>query len=721
VVVLDRACAGSIAGIHRLAYDGTDLPVEEDDLATAQITTRDVDRGGHAHYLLKEITQAPQSVRKTLRGKIVDGDHGQLTVTLPSSVLPDRVRTRLGSGEIRRIYAIGQGTAAVAAQSVATSISTALGRAAQRVEAVPATELSGFGMDDDMSDALVVAISQSGTTTDTNRTVDLVRSRGATVIAIVNRRNSDLVEKADGVLYTSDGRDVEMAVPSTKAFYMQVVAGVLLAWALADAAGAVDAEARHQWLSALTRLPDALERVLASRDDIAVAAHRYAPSRRYWAIVGNGANRVAAAELRIKLSELCYKSIACDVTEDKKHVDLSAEPMILVCAAGLSGPNADDVAKEVAIFRAHNAAPIVIASEGEPAFGAALHVLEVPRVHPDLDFVLAAMVGHLFGYEAALAIDAQARGLREARASVEEVVAADGDADRLMAELRPLLVPAAARFFEGLRAGALNGHLEASTAVRLSSLFRFATGTVPVEAYELEYGKVGSPRAVVEDLVDALSGAIDELTRPIDAIKHQAKTVTVGISRAEESYAAVTLVQETLAAGAARDRLSYRSLRTLAALDPAVAEVTGYTRYEVEGDPARAATIGVLDKGGIAADVASRTESDRRLKGTKRRAATEREVTVSRGESDGRTIVIVPEVKDNQVTGLTLLHVDFHGRLAPDAFRAVLSGYRNRYNALVDAVCETEPSFDDSRLGEIDVTDILVEPVRDLARHWRQG
>jgi glucosamine--fructose-6-phosphate aminotransferase (isomerizing) len=232
---------------------------------------------------------------------------------------------------------------------------------------------------------------------------------------------------------------------------------------------------------------------------------------------------------------------------------------------------------------------------------------------------------------------------------------------------------------------------------------------------------VGSPRAVVEDLVDALSGAIDELTRPIDAIKHQAKTVTVGISRAEESYAAVTLVQETLAAGAARDRLSYRSLRTLAALDPAVAEVTGYTRYEVEGDPARAATIGVLDKGGIAADVASRTESDRRLKGTKRRAATEREVTVSRGESDGRTIVIVPEVKDNQVTGLTLLHVDFHGRLAPDAFRAVLSGYRNRYNALVDAVCETEPSFDDSRLGDIDVTDILVEPVRDLARHWRRG
>ena len=74
-----------------------------------------------------------------------------------------------------------------------------------------------------------------------------------------------------------------------------------------------------------------------ARPTIAEAAQRLAPSRRYWAVVGNGANRIAADEIRIKLSELCYKSIACDVTEDKKHIDLSSEPLILVCAAGLDG------------------------------------------------------------------------------------------------------------------------------------------------------------------------------------------------------------------------------------------------------------------------------------------------------------------------------------------------------------------------------------------------
>ena len=121
------------------------------------------------------------------------------------------------------------------------------------IDPITATELSGFGMRLDMSDTLVVAVSQSGTTTDTNRTVDLVRSRGAAVLGIVNRRNSDLTDKADGVMYTSDGRDVEMSVASTKAFYAQVAAGVLLACAITEAAGVGSAQRRHDLLDVVAR------------------------------------------------------------------------------------------------------------------------------------------------------------------------------------------------------------------------------------------------------------------------------------------------------------------------------------------------------------------------------------------------------------------------------------------------------------------------------------
>src|SRR3546814_11985281 len=114
-------------------------------------------------------------------------------------------------------------------------------------------------------------------------------------------------------------------------------------------------------------------------------------------MVGNGTNRIAAEELRIKLSELCYRSIACDATEDKKHIDLSCEPLILVCAAGLEGSTADDVAKEVAIYRAQKASPIVIATDGQDRYSAAPHVLSVPATPPELAFGPNAVQGILFG------------------------------------------------------------------------------------------------------------------------------------------------------------------------------------------------------------------------------------------------------------------------------------------------------------------------------------
>ncbi|MEM9564927.1 MAG: SIS domain-containing protein, partial [Actinomycetota bacterium] len=733
IIRLRGARAGTQEGVTRLSYDGTELPIGTDEWKQPSVTTRDIDRGDAPHFLLKEIGESPSSFRKTLRGRLIERD-GALTVRLPDETIVESVDKRLRAGTIARVLVIGQGTAAVAGQAIAAAVGRALNGGSDGaripVEAITATELSGFHLGDDMSDTLIVAVSQSGTTTDTNRTVDLCRARGAAVVAIVNRRGSDLVDKSDGVLYTSDGRDVEMSVASTKAFYSQIAAGFLLADGLAERipGTAVDEDRRQALLDGLRGLPAAMAETVAKRPEIGVAAARHAPSRRYWAMVGNGANLVAARELRIKLSELCYKSIACDVTEDKKHIDLSSEPMILICAAGLTGSNADDVAKEVAIFRAHKAAPIVIATEGEHRFSAALEVLGVPAVHPELAFVLSTVVGHLFGYEAALAIDASARPLREARGIIETYVGAavTGPAtDDWFARFGRELAPYATTFVDGVRSGTYNGHLEASTATKLSALLRFATGAVPIEAYQGEFGKVGTPGVVVEDLALALTSAIEELTRPVDAIKHQAKTVTVGISRADESLLQGALIQGVLATGCPRDRLSYRTLRTLAAITPAVGEITGYTRYRLEGDPeggsepggSAGAQLHVVDKGGIATGIASRVERDPTLRGTKHRVAVEREPFVTVG-TDGRVVLIVPEVKDAQTTGLTLCHVQLRDGLGAPAARAVLQGYRNRYRQLVDVVTEREPSFREDLLAEVPTVELLTAPISDVAARW---
>jgi glucosamine--fructose-6-phosphate aminotransferase (isomerizing) len=721
VVVLDSRRAGTLEGITRLAFDGTQLPVRAEQVSRAEITTRDIDRGEFPHFLLKEISESPASFRKTLRGKILERD-GRLEVALDEETLSADIRARLRSGAIRRVVAVGQGTAAIAGQSFAAVFSTLVGSRV-RVDAMAATELSGFDLSDDMSDTLVVAISQSGTTTDTNRTVDLVRAHGAYVVAVVNRRNSDLVDKADGVLYTSDGRDLEMAVPSTKAFYAQVAAGYLLALAIASELDALAPGRVNDALRGLRALPDAMQLVLDRREQISTIAQRHAPSHRYWTVVGNGLNRIAANEVRIKLSELCYKSISSDIAEDKKHIDLCTEPLILVCAVGLHGSNADDTAKEVAYHRAHRAAPIVITTEGEQRFTSALETITLPEVDPALGFVLSTMAGHLFGYEAALAIDASARPLREARAAIQAAAAApdaaqvDGD---ILTRLAPTLTGVARVFLDGLRAGSYDGDLEARTAVQLASLLRYATGSASLDLYEVDHGKVGTPSVVVEDLTAALTEAINELTRTIDTIKHQAKTVTVGISRSDDELLRAALVREVMAAGADRDALSYRSLRTLVALDPAIAKVNGYTRYRIEGDLASetasdTASVHVVD---TTVDFPSRTISDPVLRGTKHRVATQREVTVARGRNDGRTVLLVPEVKGNEVVGLTLLHVSVVPRLPADAARAVLQGYQGRYGALKDAVTETVPDFDDARMEDFDVVELLTEPVYVLADRW---
>ena len=103
IVELDAGCGGLVEGVTRWAFDGTSLPVATSEVLTASITTRDIDRGDHPHFLLKEIGQAPASFRKTLRGKIIDAADGP-RISLGPESLPDSVR----SGSSRRLAAKGR-------------------------------------------------------------------------------------------------------------------------------------------------------------------------------------------------------------------------------------------------------------------------------------------------------------------------------------------------------------------------------------------------------------------------------------------------------------------------------------------------------------------------------------------------------------------------------------------------------------------------------------
>jgi glucosamine--fructose-6-phosphate aminotransferase (isomerizing) len=188
IFMLDQRSSGGLAGITAMYYDGTPITLTDDDVKHTEITSRDIDRQDFPHYFLKEISEAPLSVERTLlnRWKIADGGDGQrhYVIHLDERTFPRSLEAAFAEDRIRRVFFVGQGTAGVAAQACADILKSYLADPAIQLRALKASELSGFELNEgddaqSMADTLVVAISQSGTTTDTNRTVDMVKARGA--------------------------------------------------------------------------------------------------------------------------------------------------------------------------------------------------------------------------------------------------------------------------------------------------------------------------------------------------------------------------------------------------------------------------------------------------------------------------------------------------------------------------------------------------------------
>jgi glucosamine--fructose-6-phosphate aminotransferase (isomerizing) len=491
------------------------VPLKEE---TIEIFSRDIFRGEYTHYIEKEIHEASDSVRNTLHGKYLKNN--DTVEFLPEGFgngpsLAKRIKD--GSRPLKRIICVGQGTAAVAGMAVAQLLRRTLAGSDLSIESYTGSELVGFMGNERMDDVFLIPVSQSGTTTDTNRVVDLCRDQGAWVNCIVNRRNSPLVKKSDSYIYTSNGRDVEMAVASTKAFYSQIAAGKLLSLWLADLLGTMSTPDILTEIKALEALPEKIDQVLKTKDAIGEVASKYAPVHRYWALVGNGANCIAAQEVRIKLSELCYKSIPCDVTEDKKHIDLSTEPLTLVMASDLPEMVVMDTVKEVTIFKAHNGSPIVFCAEDETRFdGIAEATIKVPRVGGGLDFVLETVAGHWWGVMAAKAIDAHAAPFRKARTQLGEMIEDHTKWDRnaLLTQLN--------KCNERIASGATDSALPTRVAATLANYMLWLIN---------QSSSICASEARLDTILTVLNKAIEEMTRPIDTIRHQAKTVTVGISR----------------------------------------------------------------------------------------------------------------------------------------------------------------------------------------------
>jgi len=244
--------------------------------------------------MLEETRQQPEALSNTLE----DG-----------AIRLRELRRHLEANRPRLVILVARGTSDNAAQfgryliEITTRIPVSL--AAPSVLTLYACPL-------DLHDVLVVGISQSGESTDTNAVLADARSRGATTLGITNEPNSTMAEISEYTLLARAGE--EESVAATKTYTCQLLALYLVAYALG---GAVS-------FDALRQLPQWMEDVLQIEERVGEVAERYLYMTRA-VTVGRGLNYANALEFGLKLMETCYV-----VTERLSSADLMHGPIALV-------------------------------------------------------------------------------------------------------------------------------------------------------------------------------------------------------------------------------------------------------------------------------------------------------------------------------------------------------------------------------------------------------
>jgi glucosamine--fructose-6-phosphate aminotransferase (isomerizing) len=219
-----------------------------------------IERGGFAHFMLKEIFEQPESLTKTLRGHLLE-DEG--TSRLLGLNLSDEELKRFD-----RIIITACGTSWHAGL-IGEYMIEELARVPVEVEYASEFRYRNPVLDDR---CLVIAISQSGETADTLAAVREAKRRGARVVGLVNVVGSTIAREVDGGLYLRAG--AEIGVASTKAFNSQVGALAMVALRLARLKSMSVLQGR-EFIHALNALPGQIKQILDRSPEVERLAEKY--------------------------------------------------------------------------------------------------------------------------------------------------------------------------------------------------------------------------------------------------------------------------------------------------------------------------------------------------------------------------------------------------------------------------------------------------------------
>jgi glutamine---fructose-6-phosphate transaminase (isomerizing) len=300
--------------------------------------------------MLEEIRQQPETLARTL-----------------SAELPrvERLKRLLEKNRPRLIVLVARGTSDNAALfgryllEITTGIPVSL--AAPSISTL-------YGAPLDYRDTLVVALSQSGESTDTNLVLERARQQGALTLGITNESRSTLARIAGHVFLVRARK--EKSVAATKTYTGQMLAMYLLAYALGGRIRIADLE----------RIPDAVEAALQLEPEIDALSERYR-FMRYAVVVGRGLNYANAFEFALKLMETCYVVAERFSSADFAHGPIAlVEPNFPVFAFAPPGVTWPSIGETMTRLKALQAEVVAITDGGNPdAAACATKIIRLPR------------------------------------------------------------------------------------------------------------------------------------------------------------------------------------------------------------------------------------------------------------------------------------------------------------------------------------------------------
>jgi len=344
--------------------------------------------GGYPHFMLKEICEQSETVRSTLRGRLL--------VAEGTARLNGLNLTAEDCREIQRVAIVACGTSWHAGLvgrhiledlvGIPVSVEYASEYRYRRQLRLPGT--------------VTIAISQSGETADTLEALRAAKAAGSTVLGLVNVVGSTIARMADGGIYLHAGP--EIGVASTKAFTAQVVALLLLGLYLGRQRG-LPAEQGRALVAQLVRLPELVERALGVEPQVKALAERYAdaPNALY---LGRGVNFPVALEGALKLKEISYIHAEGYPAAEMKHgpIALIDENMPVVCVAPQDRVYTK-VVSNMQEVKARGGRLIAITSEGNGDLSHLVdHQIVVPASPPLITPVLTVIPLQLLAYHIAV-------------------------------------------------------------------------------------------------------------------------------------------------------------------------------------------------------------------------------------------------------------------------------------------------------------------------------